>query len=419
MLAIYSVPGRRLHRQRPGAPVHRRRRRLPLAAGRRQRRPGPPLRPPVHRRRPGRRRLGAVPAGRGRPPARRDRRRRRRAAAAGRPGPRHRPAQPAHPGRHRRGRRRRQRRQRADQPVRLALRPAQPDRRRSPTSSRSPPTSRTRSTCGSASPTCSTRTASATSRPTGRPLSRRPARPARTAGDRRRRPSPQYRADGRGHQRLRADPGRRSTPTRPTRRTSTAPGRTTRTTQVVFSNRTTTHGQEVLVRLRPRRSTPPDAAAPGRAAARGRPAASGSSPPSRTSPRSRTLVAAADQGQGHRLRQGHGDLQVLLPGERLPLQPAPPQTERRRLRRSPTSWSNKSGYCQQYAAAMAWMVREAGIPARVAFGFTSGSGRDGNAYVITNRNAARLDRGLPRRLRLGPVRRHPGRRRAPAPPAPA
>ncbi|MEU7902381.1 DUF3488 and transglutaminase-like domain-containing protein [Actinoplanes sp. NPDC049118] len=47
----------------------------------------------------------------------------------------------------------------------------------------------------------------------------------------------------------------------------------------------------------------------------------------------------------------------------------------------------KAGYCQQYAAAMAWMVREAGIPARVAFGFTRGSTRDGDAYVLTNRNA--------------------------------
>jgi transglutaminase-like putative cysteine protease len=48
---------------------------------------------------------------------------------------------------------------------------------------------------------------------------------------------------------------------------------------------------------------------------------------------------------------------------------------------------SKVGYCQQYAAAMAWMVREAGIPARVAFGFTRGSTRDGDAYVLTNRNA--------------------------------
>ncbi len=32
--------------------------------------------------------------------------------------------------------------------------------------------------------------------------------------------------------------------------------------------------------------------------------------------------------------------------------------------------TNKTGYCQQYATALAWLVREAGIPARVAFGFT-------------------------------------------------
>jgi hypothetical protein len=33
------------------------------------------------------------------------------------------------------------------------------------------------------------------------------------------------------------------------------------------------------------------------------------------------------------------------------------------------------------------MVRKAGIPARVAFGFTRGNARDGQAYVLTNRNA--------------------------------
>ena len=47
---------------------------------------------------------------------------------------------------------------------------------------------------------------------------------------------------------------------------------------------------------------------------------------------------------------------------------------------------NKVGYCQQYAAALAWMVRDAGVPARVAFGFTRGQ-QDGDTYVITNRNA--------------------------------
>jgi transglutaminase-like putative cysteine protease len=47
---------------------------------------------------------------------------------------------------------------------------------------------------------------------------------------------------------------------------------------------------------------------------------------------------------------------------------------------------NKVGFCQQYAAAMAWMVRVAGVPARVAFGFTRGT-KSGNSWIITNRNA--------------------------------
>ena len=47
---------------------------------------------------------------------------------------------------------------------------------------------------------------------------------------------------------------------------------------------------------------------------------------------------------------------------------------------------NKIGFCQQYAAAMAWMVRQAKIPARVAFGFTRGSARSGSTYTLTNRN---------------------------------
>ena len=49
--------------------------------------------------------------------------------------------------------------------------------------------------------------------------------------------------------------------------------------------------------------------------------------------------------------------------------------------------NNKVGFCQQYAAAMAWMVRAAGIPARVAFGFTRGTATAQDTYSITNRNA--------------------------------
>lgn len=48
--------------------------------------------------------------------------------------------------------------------------------------------------------------------------------------------------------------------------------------------------------------------------------------------------------------------------------------------------TKKTGFCVQYAAALAWLVRQAGYPARVAFGFTNGSKRDGDKYTLTNRN---------------------------------
>lgn len=48
--------------------------------------------------------------------------------------------------------------------------------------------------------------------------------------------------------------------------------------------------------------------------------------------------------------------------------------------------TSKVGFCQQYAVAMAWLVREAGIPARVAFGFTTGTNRQDNTYTLTNLN---------------------------------
>jgi hypothetical protein len=46
----------------------------------------------------------------------------------------------------------------------------------------------------------------------------------------------------------------------------------------------------------------------------------------------------------------------------------------------------REGYCEQFAAAMGWLVRAANIPARVAFGFTRGSNRNGNTYTLTNFN---------------------------------
>lgn len=48
----------------------------------------------------------------------------------------------------------------------------------------------------------------------------------------------------------------------------------------------------------------------------------------------------------------------------------------------------KQGYCVQYAAALAWLVRQAGFPSRVAFGFTQGTPVSGspNTFQLTNQN---------------------------------
>lgn len=45
---------------------------------------------------------------------------------------------------------------------------------------------------------------------------------------------------------------------------------------------------------------------------------------------------------------------------------------------------NKVGYCEQYASAMAYMVRAAGVPARVAIGFTRGERQRDGSWRITN-----------------------------------
>jgi transglutaminase-like putative cysteine protease len=46
----------------------------------------------------------------------------------------------------------------------------------------------------------------------------------------------------------------------------------------------------------------------------------------------------------------------------------------------------REGFCVQYAVAMAWLVRAAGYPARVAIGFTRGSAIDSHTYALTNFN---------------------------------
>ena len=77
---------------------------------------------------------------------------------------------------------------------------------------------------------------------------------------------------------------------------------------------------------------------------------------------------------------------------------------------------SKLGFCQQYAAAMAWMVRAAGIPARVAFGFTAAPAATATRTTLTNRNLHAWTEVYFGRLRLGPVRRDPGRPASPARP---
>lgn len=45
--------------------------------------------------------------------------------------------------------------------------------------------------------------------------------------------------------------------------------------------------------------------------------------------------------------------------------------------------ATQEGYCQQYAAAMAWMLREADVAARVVIGMAQGS-RDGQDWILTS-----------------------------------
>ena len=49
--------------------------------------------------------------------------------------------------------------------------------------------------------------------------------------------------------------------------------------------------------------------------------------------------------------------------------------------------THKQGYCQQYASAMAIMLRSVNVPARVVIGYTQGNRRADGSYLITSRNA--------------------------------
>lgn len=48
---------------------------------------------------------------------------------------------------------------------------------------------------------------------------------------------------------------------------------------------------------------------------------------------------------------------------------------------------NRTGYCEQFAAAMAVLARLNGIPARVAIGYTAGTRGMGNRWTVTTRDA--------------------------------
>lgn len=49
--------------------------------------------------------------------------------------------------------------------------------------------------------------------------------------------------------------------------------------------------------------------------------------------------------------------------------------------------THKQGYCQQFASAMAIMLRSLRIPARVVLGYTQGTHRPDGSYLVTSRNA--------------------------------
>ena len=52
-----------------------------------------------------------------------------------------------------------------------------------------------------------------------------------------------------------------------------------------------------------------------------------------------------------------------------------------------TFLAERRGYCEQFAATMAAMLRTLGVPARVAVGFTAGTRQPDGSYLVTNRDA--------------------------------
>ena len=75
--------------------------------------------------------------------------------------------------------------------------------------------------------------------------------------------------------------------------------------------------------------------------------------------------------------------------------------------------ATRRGYCQHFAGAMALMLRQLGIPARVAAGFTSGRyDRDEEHWVVADRNAHTWVEAWFEGFGLAAVRPHAGPRGA-------
>jgi transglutaminase-like putative cysteine protease len=76
----------------------------------------------------------------------------------------------------------------------------------------------------------------------------------------------------------------------------------------------------------------------------------------------------------------------------------------------------KRGFCEQYASAMAAMVRALGIPARVGVGFTPGTRQPDGDLARHDQRRARLARGVVQRAPAGCASSPPRARRRSATP---
>ena len=125
--------------------------------------------------------------------------------------------------------------------------------------------------------------------------------------------------------------------------------------------------------------------------------------------------ALVDELVDRRARRRYQRVRAILglpdrPGQRVHLQPV-----HRARAPAATTWStscgSRRGYCEQYAGAMAVMVRAAGVPARVVLGYTPGTRAGRRHPADHHRRRARLGGGVLRRARLGALRPHADRPR--------